>query len=120
MRPAILLIGFAAQFAQWMLVPRGTYIYHYFTSVPFIILCTVLCFDLLQDMAERRFILKEGTSGAQTAMQKVLHYLPSALLIVFLLASLALFIAFFPYASGQTASYGRLEAMKWFDRWIYY
>ena len=120
MRPAILLIAFAAQFAPWMLVPRGTYIYHYFTSVPFIILCTVLCFDLLQDMTDSRFALKADSDGSRNAKQKVLHYLPSGILVLFLLAAAALFIAFFPYASGQTASYGWLEAMKWFDRWIYY
>ena len=33
-----LLIGFLAQYLPWTLVPRGTYIYHYFASVPFLIL----------------------------------------------------------------------------------
>ena len=120
MRPAILLIGFAAQFAPWMLVPRGTYIYHYFTSVPFIILCTVLCFDLLQDVADSWYYRKTDNNGNPAAVQRILRYLPTVLLVLFLLAAAALFIAFFPYASGQTATYGRLEPMKWFDRWIYY
>ena len=31
------LIGFLAQYLPWTLVPRGTYIYHYFASVPFLI-----------------------------------------------------------------------------------
>jgi dolichyl-phosphate-mannose--protein O-mannosyl transferase len=32
-----LLIGFASQYLPWVLVPRSTFIYHYFASVPFII-----------------------------------------------------------------------------------
>lgn len=38
-----LFIGLLAQYLPWVLVPRGTYIYHYFASVPFIILGIVLC-----------------------------------------------------------------------------
>ena len=31
-----------------------------------------------------------------------------------------LFIAFFPYISGITASKAWLDAMKWFPGWLYY
>lgn len=48
-RPALLLISFSAQFLPWMLVPRGTYIYHYFPSVPFIILCTAYGLEQLSN-----------------------------------------------------------------------
>ena len=34
--------------------------------------------------------------------------------------ALALFIAFFPYASGVTASTKWLSAMQWFKGWLYY
>ena len=36
-----IVIGFAAQFVPWIFVPRTTYIYHYFPSVPFITLALV-------------------------------------------------------------------------------
>ena len=37
-----LLVGLAAQFVPWIFVPRSTFIYHYFASVPFIVLLTGL------------------------------------------------------------------------------
>ena len=44
------LIGLLAQFLPWTLVPRGTYIYHYFASIPFLILGTTL---LLHHLTKR-------------------------------------------------------------------
>ena len=41
-------------------------------------------------------------------------------MIVYLAIALALFIAFFPYASGVTASTKWLSAMQWFKGWLYY
>ena len=78
-RYALLLICFFAQYLPWMLVPRGTYIYHYFTSVPFIILCMLLCLDRLSGRHEK---------GVRVAV------------IVLLSLALLCFIALFPYASG--------------------
>ena len=81
--PAFILIGLLAQFLPWVLVPRGTYIYHYFASVPFLILGTTL----------------------------MLHYItqkwPKAgklICFVYLALCLVWFILLFPYASGVTAS----------------
>lgn len=95
----IVLVAFAAQFIPWTLVPRGTYIYHYFASVPFIILCTLLC---LERLSEKR------------------NKLAGIVLAVWIAAAAVLFIAFFPYASGLEVNTGWLNAMKWFDGWIYY
>lgn len=77
--PAFILIGLLAQFLPWVLVPRGTYIYHYFASVPFLILGTVL---LLKRLNERW--PKAGR----------------IVLCAYLAVSLLLFILLFPYASG--------------------
>ena len=33
-----IFIGLLAQYLPWVLVPRGTYIYHYFASLPFLML----------------------------------------------------------------------------------
>lgn len=98
-RPALLLIWFIAQFLPWILVPRGTYIYHYFPSVPTIILCTMLCLDSMAERCEK---------AARIA------------LIALLAAALVLFVAFFPYASGVTVPQGWLDAMKWFKNWLWY
>jgi len=95
----LVLICFAAQYLPWMLVPRGTYIYHYFPSVPFVILALLLCLDFFSN-----------------------HYRKTAAVIVAVLlaAAAALFVAFFPYASGITVSTSWLEAMRWFRGWLWY
>ena len=43
----VLAVGFLAQYLPWVLVPRSMYIYHYFASVPFIILAAAWWLDRL-------------------------------------------------------------------------
>lgn len=80
--PAFILIGLLAQFLPWVLVPRGTYIYHYFASVPFLILGTTLMFHQLT--------LHNPLRGRK-------------LWGIYLALCLIWFILLFPYASGVTA-----------------
>ena len=91
-----LSIGFLSQYLPWVLVPRGTYIYHYFASVPFIILSAMYIFYLAYKKFKsyRKFI--------------------DTILIIFLLVSLAMFIGFYPYATGILTSNKWLDAMRWF------
>ena len=98
-RYALLLISFAVQYLPWVLVTRGTYIYHYFPSVPFIILCTALCLDWLGEKWEK-----------------------AATIAVYVLLGIAavLFIGFFPYASGIETPQAWMDIMKWFPRWLWY
>lgn len=98
-RPALIILAFAAQYLPWVLVPRGTYIYHYFPAVPFIIMCIVLVFDRFQDRFGRRAVLAAAA------------YLALVLLM---------FVAFFPYMSGLRVPTWWLDAMKWFPNWLYY
>jgi len=99
MRPGLLVISFLAQYLPWILVPRGTYIYHYFPAVPFIILCTVLA---LYYCGLRRQKLARLIAISFTVMAGLL------------------FIAFFPYVSGLRVSKAWLDAMQWFPNWLYY
>lgn len=98
-RFALLIFCFLAQYLPWALVPRGTYIYHYFPSVPFIILSIGLCLDAA---AERR---------------KKIALVSGAFILIL---ALILFIAFFPYASGVSVPQRWLDWMKWFPNWLYY
>lgn len=91
--PAFVLIGFLAQFLPWVLVPRGTYIYHYFASIPFLVLGTTLVLHWLCQRWPR--------AGR-------------AVLIVYLLLCLVCFVAFYPYASGVLTPDGWLDFMTRF------
>ena len=88
---SFMLIGLMAQFFPWVPVPRGTYIYHYFASIPFLILAVGLCFDGYS---------KKG---------KVYRWTAGAVICA---AALVFFIIFFPYASGMPVSAGWLNIGK--------
>ena len=88
---AILAISFLAQYLPWVLVPRSMFIYHYFASLPFIILATMLMASYIK--SER---------------------LQNALMIILLAAALILFIMFYPYASGLTVSTEYMRFLHWF------
>ena len=83
-----LLVGFLAQYLPWTLVPRGTYIYHYFASVPFLILALTLGMHQL-----RLRFLRCGRAASAA----------------FLALAAASFVLFFPYASGI------LSPVSWLD-----
>ena len=86
-----LFVGFAAQFLPWVLVPRGTYIYHYFASIPFIILALVLAIHDWKGIS--RPVLFGVVSGIS-------------------LLALISFIIFLPYACGLVAPVGWLDLGK--------
>lgn len=98
-RPQFLLIAFLAQYAPWILVPRGTYIYHYFPSVPFIILCMVLMVDYLYQKSPRA--------------AEILH-------ITLIVVAAGFFIAFFPYISGIRVSTEWLSAVRFIKNWLHF
>lgn len=89
--PAFLMIGLLAQYLPWVLVPRGTYIYHYFASLPFLILGTILVFHW--------------------AMQRWPHT-ARTILWIYVAVTLGFFVLLFPYASGMTTPVAWLDAGK--------
>ena len=78
-RYVFLFTGLLAQYLPWVLVPRGTYIYHYFASLPFLMIAVCLCFDGYKEDASK--ILK-------------------SCFILLITAAAGFFILLFPYASG--------------------
>ena len=82
-RYAFIIIGLLAQFLPWILVPRGTYIYHYFASVPFLISATAVCLDF-----RSRYAKWAATAAA----------------VIFAITAACFFIVLFPYVSGMNVS----------------
>ena len=89
----MVIIGFASQFLPWVLVPRSTFIYHYFASVPFIIIASVL-------------LLKWIRARSETAFK--------ATTIVLTVSALVLFIAFYPLESGLPVARWYANCLRWF------
>jgi len=95
----IICVAFLSGYLPWVLVSRLTFIYHYFASVPWIIIATVLGL---------KYLARE---------HKKLSYAIAALLGV---AAVALFAAFYPLASGVEVPRAWCDAVAWFDGWMWY
>ena len=91
-RYAFILLGFLAQYLPWVLVPRGTYIYHYFASVPFLILSVGLVFDDVDEFSHR--------------LMKIIS-------IIFVSFALLFFVLFYPYVSGMAVPKWWLDIGKY-------
>ena len=82
-RFVFMIVGLLAQYLPWVLVPRGTYIYHYFASLPFLMTAVCLSFECVESRFRRTGII---------------------LASVFVAVSFIFFILLFPYASGMNVS----------------
>ena len=96
---AILCISYLAQYLPWCLISRLTFIYHYFPSVPFVVLMIVYAAKQL----------KKRTSENTFRMW----------IILYAAAAVGLFIIFYPVLSGQTVSISYVNTLlRWMDTWV--
>jgi dolichyl-phosphate-mannose-protein mannosyltransferase len=95
---AVVFVAFAMQFCPWMLVDRCTFIYHFFTSVPFIILMIVYCISCLLESKKLKLyngvLFVTGTGAILGAVaivySKARSLLPLAIILV--VSSLAAYL----------------------------
>jgi len=95
----VICVAFLSGYLPWVLVSRLTFIYHYFASVPWIIIATALGLKYLARHHKR---------------------LAYVLAIMLGIAAIALFIAFYPLASGVEVPRAWCDAVAWFDGWMWY
>jgi len=92
--PLFLLVGYAAQFLPWALVGRLTFIYHYFPSVPFVVLLITWFF--------MRYVKKNAITYAYAG-------------VVF-----ALFALFYPVLSGWPINPDFARTwLAWLPGWVF-
>lgn len=95
-----LTIGFFAELLPWTLVLRTTYIYHYFTCIPFVVLMIGFVIKTIYDNTE-----KKGRVVAVTG--------------VYVAIAIGLFILFYPVLSGAPVEMDFAEKyLKWFSSWV--
>lgn len=94
----ILTIAFLSQYLPWVLVPRSTFIYHYFASVPFIIIAAAFLVGKLEKNRPRAF-------------RRVAFAL--------IAAALLLFIMFYPLESGAPVALSYAKYLRWFNWYNY-
>lgn len=93
------LLGLACNLLPWVGISRCIFIYHYFASVPFIMIFTVYIF--------RNICRYNKKTGA-------------ALVIAFLILAAILFAMFLPIWSGAEVSKDYVNTyLKWFPSWVF-
>ncbi|MCL1988925.1 MAG: phospholipid carrier-dependent glycosyltransferase [Firmicutes bacterium] len=91
-----LLVAYGVQFVPWIFVPRSTFIYHYFPSVPFVVLLITFMFQ----------------------NYKLFEKYPR-LVLGYAVAVFALFLLFFPVLSASPVAFAFVETfLRWFTGWI--
>jgi Gpi18-like mannosyltransferase len=95
---AFILVGLAAQFLPWAVAPRKlVFIYHFFPSVPFLILAVVYAAEAL---VRRRPALRHGVRALAAL-------------------ALGLFVLFYPILSATPVRRAFvLDWLRWFDSWF--
>lgn len=94
---AFLLVGYCAQFLPWSLISRTTFIYHYFPSVPFVVLMLIHSLSCLKlsPRALRAVCLGYGA------------------------LAFGLFLLFYPVLSGQSVEASFImEHLRWLGSWV--
>lgn len=96
-RKALFMVfAYAVQFLPWVLVPRCTFAYHYFPSVPFVTMIVVYCMVKLVEYDK-----------------KWLKWCMAYLAVAFFL-----FLLFYPVLSGQPILEGMArDGLRWLEGW---
>jgi dolichyl-phosphate-mannose--protein O-mannosyl transferase len=93
-------IGLGANYLTWVLIPRSTFIYHYFASLPFIMIFTVYIFKQLYKRYGKPVVFG---------------------IIAFFVVAVLLFALFYTVWSGMTVSREFVENfVRWFGSWYFY
>lgn len=98
-RMYIVLVGLASQYIPWVLVPRLTFMYHFFASVPFVILC--IAYVIMR--------IKE----------RYPHY--GYIIYGYMTVVLGVFVMFYPVLSGTVVDKAYVTRfLRWLPSWIFY
>lgn len=106
---AFLTVGYLMQYLPWFFVSRLTFIYHYFPSVPFVVLMIT-------------YSLRQGEKSMDKAAYGLRHPQKSAFyaaIVLYGAVALGLFFLFYPVISGQPveASFAA-KYLRWFKSWV--
>jgi predicted membrane-bound dolichyl-phosphate-mannose-protein mannosyltransferase len=93
----VVLLALAFQYLPWVGINRLVFIYHFFSAVPFVILCIVAVLKSLE----------HSFPGFRTCVW------------VYLAVTGGLFILFYPALSGLQVSDGYIAGLRWLPTWLF-
>lgn len=90
-------VGYACQLFPWILVTRCTFIYHYFTAVPFLIFMIVYVIKCLYED----------------------HVINRKVIVIYLGIVVLLYILFYPVMVGIPVKDAYISSLRWFSTWSF-
>lgn len=108
----VVLTGYAAVMVPWMLVERLTFVYHYFTAVPFIVIAIAL---VLKYFADGKTFMSPCAEKGILSKVNGLQLVSAGLVLM----SFVMFLVFFPAISGKPADYEYLKGLEWLPDWYF-
>ena len=96
-RMAVVFTGLACQYLPWAIIPRMSFIYHFFSVAPFMILSQV-------------YVIRAAMEKWPRTRYAAYTYLVLAAL---------LFVIFYPVLSGAHVPATYVERLRWFKTWIF-
>ncbi|HMC37184.1 MAG TPA: phospholipid carrier-dependent glycosyltransferase [Actinomycetota bacterium] len=101
-RAGLIAVAFLIQYIPWFFAARTDFLFYMAPMSPFLVLAVVYGLRAM--------------SRARIGMERVRALAPVAAFVV--VASIGLFVFFFPILIGQTISYSAWHARMWFPSWI--
>ena len=114
--PAIVsAVGYLAVILPWVPISRCTFIYHYFTAIPFLMVAWLFAFRQLSGLTPLRKPLFTGEIQNRTVSVSG----ADILLTVFLILHFVLFLVFYPVLTGTVTTQEYANALEWLPTWFF-
>jgi dolichyl-phosphate-mannose--protein O-mannosyl transferase len=97
-RTFFLGIAAASQYVPWVIISRETFIYHYFETIPFLILLTAVL---------AKYLIERTRHGKKAVF-------------IYLGVCLVLFILFYPVTTGFVIPRSYADIIRWLPTWPFY
>ncbi|MCR5610759.1 MAG: phospholipid carrier-dependent glycosyltransferase [Clostridiales bacterium] len=109
LEPWFMFVCFGSSFLPWVLVPRSTYAYHFFASVPFISLAAGYLIGLVEDLEYEKHELNKQKGKLKKPKLKY----------IWMAIALLLFCVYFPVISGIKVNSNYVTCLEWvpYHRW---
>ena len=109
------LVGFAAVYLPWTFVSRLTFVYHYFTAVPWIIVALIGAFKCME---ENKVLSKRISPNSKNSVLALID-VRYIILAVFTLVILIMFAVFYPVLSGRPTTSEYIHSLEWLPNWYF-
>ena len=108
-------VGFLAVILPWVPISRCTFIYHYFTAIPFLLIALLYGYQSLsaRPMLQKTLpVCKAGALSLRFTRAEVI-------LAAFLLLHLILFLVYYPVLTGTLTTQEYANALEWLPTWYF-